>query len=54
MNIANFISFIIANLLTSLLGGHLVKKKYPEYSFPKLVAAFFIGYFVFFWLVSLV
>lgn len=52
MNTANFLAFIIANLLASLLGGLVVKKEHPEYSYPKLVVAFFIGYFVFFWLAS--
>ena len=52
MDILNFLSFVLVNLLVSLLGGRLVKKGHPEYSYPKLVAAFFIGYFVFFWLAS--
>lgn len=52
MEIGKIIAFALANLLTSLLGGYFVKKKHPEYSYPKLVAAFFIGYIVFFWVAS--
>jgi len=40
MNISNFLAFTIANLLTSILGGYLVKKKHPEIPLIRLVGNF--------------
>ena len=52
MNIANFVSFVIANGMCSFVGASLMKKKFPQYRLRNLTIVFFIGYIVFFWMAS--